>query len=208
MHDDPESEQLLHRARAGDQAAIDVLFSRHRRALRRMVDLRLNRKLRGRIDPSDVVQDALVEASRRWSGYVLAPQLPVYLWLRTFTQQKLLEAHRFHLGTAKRDARLEVELGQGDLSVSSDSLAAIAIEDATSVSQVVAGQEQIQALEALIETLSPLDREILALRHFEQLGNAAAARLLDIDENTASKRFLRALQRLRQKMRELGLDDD
>ena len=110
MHDDQESEQLLQRARAGDQAALDDLFSRHRRALRRMVDLRLNRKLRGRIDPSDVVQDALVEASRRLAAYVVAPKLPVYLWLRSFAQQKLLEVHRFHLGAAKRDARLEVEL--------------------------------------------------------------------------------------------------
>ncbi len=208
MHDDQESEQLLERARGGDPTAVDAMFRLHRARLRRMVELRLNRKLRGRVDPSDVVQDGLVEAARLLPEYVLAPKIPVFLWMRTLVQQQLLEIHRFHLGTAKRDARLEVVLGPGDLSVSSNSLAAIAIEDATSVSKIVAGQEQIAAIEALIDSLPSLDREILALRHFEQLSNGEAARILEIDETTSSKRFLRALKRLRQKMRELGLDDE
>lgn len=207
MPDDHESEYLVKAAQSGDPGAIDALFDRHRARLRKMVELRLNRRLRARVDPSDIVQDVLVEASRLVDGYLQAPRTPPYLWLRTLAQQKLLEIHRFHLGTEKRDARLEVVLGGGDLSVSSDGLAAVAIEDATSPSGVVARQEQYRALEQLIEAMSPMDREILALRHFEDLGNAEAAAALGIDETTASKRFLRALKRLRQGLRELGLDE-
>lgn len=208
MPPDSESEQLIRAARSGDSQAIDALFERHRARLRRMIELRLNRKLWGRVDPSDIVQDAMLQAAKRIDEYVRDPGIPAYLWLRTLAQQQLLAAHRFHLGTGKRDAAMEVTVGAGNLGASSASLASIAVADATSPSNVVAKAEQIVLLEALIDSMAPIDREILALRHFEQMSNSEAARVLDIGETAAAQRFLRALQRLREKMLELGLDGE
>ncbi|REK18411.1 MAG: RNA polymerase subunit sigma [Planctomycetota bacterium] len=206
MSDDAKSEQLLRAAQSGDREAIDALFERHRARLRRMVELRLNRKLWGRVDPSDVVQEAMLQGARRVGEFVRDPQIPAYLWLRTLTQQQLLAVHRFHLGTGKRDANLEVTVGAGNLGASSASLASLAVADATSPSGVAAKAEQIRLLEELIDAMPDVDREILALRHFEQMSNSEAARVLEIGETAASQRFLRALQRLRQRMQELGLE--
>lgn len=206
MPDDQDSEQLLKAAHSGDRVAIDALFERYRDRLRRMVEMRLNRKLWGRVDPSDIVQEAMLQAAQRVEQYVSNPQIPAYLWLRTFAQQQLLAAHRFHLGTAKRNADLELNVGVDNLDVSSASLASNFAADASSPSNVVAKAELVQLLEALIEGLSPLDREILALRHFEQMGNAEVAHLLEISETASSLRFYRALEHLRQKMREMGMD--
>jgi RNA polymerase sigma-70 factor (ECF subfamily) len=207
MSNDADSEQFLKAARSGDRTAFDALFDRYRDRLRRMVELRLNRKLWGRVDPSDIVQDALLQAAKHVDEYVRDPRIEPYLWLRTLTQQHLLAIHRHHLGTDKRDAALEVAVGRGHLGASSASLASLAVADATSPSSAAARAEQVIVLEALIDSMEPIDREILALRHFEQMGNSEAASVLGIGETTAAQRFLRALKRLRGKMRELGLDD-
>jgi RNA polymerase sigma-70 factor (ECF subfamily) len=207
MSNDADSEFILRAARTGDRTAVDALFERYRDRLRRMVELRLNRKLWGRVDPSDIVQDAMLQASKSVEEYIRDPRIPAYLWLRTLAQQQLLATHRHHLGTAKRDAALEITVGLGNLGVSSASMASIAIADVTSPSSAVAKAEQVVFLEALIDSMDPMDREILALRHFEQMGNSEAAAVLGIGETTAAQRFLRALKRLREKMRELGIDD-
>jgi RNA polymerase sigma-70 factor (ECF subfamily) len=208
MSNDADSECLLQAARTGDRGAVDALFERYRNRLRRMVELRLNRKLWGRVDPSDVVQDAMLQAAKHVDNYVREPQLPAYLWLRTMTQQQLLAIHRQHLGTDKRNAALEVTVGQGNLSAVGASLASMAIADATSPSSAAIRAERIVLLEAMIDSLDPIDREILALRYFEQLGNSEAAQVLGIGETAAAQRFLRALKRLREKLRELGMDDE
>lgn len=205
--DDRESEQLLHAAREGDSRALEGLLEQHRVRLRRMVELRLNPRLRGRVDPSDIVQEAMLQAAKGLDDYVREPRISAYLWLRSLTQQQLLATHRFHLGTMKRDARLEFPVG-GDLAgASSVSIASFFVDEATSPSGALAKAEQIRILETLIDEMDPIDREILALRHFEQLGNAEAAELLGIGTTAASQRFFRALKRLRDKMREVGLDD-
>jgi len=208
MANDPESEHLLRAAQAGDRQAVDALFERHRARLRRMVELRLNRKLWGRVDPSDIVQDAMLQAARQVDEYVQDPRIPAYLWLRTLTQQQLLAVHRHHLGTGKRDAALEISIGPGNFGASSASLASIAVASSTSPSDAAANAELVVLLEALIESLEPIDREILALRHFEQMGNAEAAHVLGTGETASAQRFLRALKRLREKLRELGLGDE
>lgn len=207
MSNDADSELLLDAARAGDRSAVETLFERYRDRLRRMVELRLNRKLWGRVDPSDIVQDAMLQAAKCMEDYVREPRISAYLWLRTLAQQQLLAAHRHHLGTAKRDAALEISVGHGNLGVSSASMASIAAAGTTSPSSAVAQAEQIVLLETLIEAMDPIDREILALRHFEQLGNSEAASVLGIGATAAAQRFLRALQRLRVRMGELGIQD-
>lgn len=208
MSEVADSEELLAAFRAGDPTAVERLFDKHRQRLRRMVELRLNRKLWGRVDPSDVVQEALLQAVRGLPEYAEDPRAPAYLWLRSLTQKQLLMVHRHHLATAKRDAGLEVSLAAGSAGVSSASLASLIVEDATSPSAAVANAEQFRLMEELIDGMDEIDREILALRHFEQLGNTEVAELLGIGKTAASQRFFRALTRLRQRMREIGLSDD
>jgi RNA polymerase sigma-70 factor, ECF subfamily len=192
------SVELLQRAAAGDARAVNDLFSRHRERLRAMVRLRLNRRLQGRVDPSDVLQEAYLEVCKHLPDYVRAPTMPFFLWLRYITGQKLIGIHRQHLGARMRDAGREVSLYRGALpQASSVSLAAQLLGRATSVSQAAMRAElQIQVQEAL-NNMDPLDREVLALRHFEMLSNGEAAEVLGIKKSAASNRYIRALERLR-----------
>lgn len=194
---EPESE-LLRRASAGDSAAIAEAFSHHRARLRRMVQLRLDRRLQGRVDPSDVLQEAFLEVARSLADYLKDPQIPFYMWIRFITGRKLQFVHRHHLGTLARDAGREVSLHRGAFpQASSVSLAEQLLGRYASPSQAVMRAElQIRVQEAL-NAMEPIDREILALRHFEELSNAETAQVLDIGEAAASHRFIRALRRLK-----------
>jgi len=189
---------LLRRAAAGDEQAVNELFARHRDRLRAMVRLRLNRRLQGRVDPSDVLQEAFLEISKHFADYARDPKLPFYLWLRHITGQKLIAVHRQHLGAQMRDADREVSLYRGALpQASSASLAAQLLGRITSASQAAARAElQIRVQEAL-NGMDPLDREVLALRHFEMLSNAEVAEVLGIKKSAASNRYIRALERLK-----------
>jgi RNA polymerase sigma-70 factor (ECF subfamily) len=190
---------LLQRARAGDQAAVNDLFTRHRDRLRRMVELRLDRRLQGRIDASDVIQDAYLDVVNRLDDYLRDPRLPLFLWLRLIVGERLLKLHRHHLGTQGRDVGREVSLYRGALpQASSAALAAQLLGKHTSPTQAVARAERILRLQEALNTLDPLDREILSLRHFEELSIAETAQVLDITEAAAAKRYLRALKRLRE----------
>src|SRR2546425_241075 len=168
MATDPsESSELLRRAAAGDREAVNELFSRYRDRLRAMVRLRLNRRLQGRIDPSDVLQEAFLEISKGFADYVQQPTMPFFLWLRYITGQKLIAVHRQHLGAQMRDAGQEVSLYRGALpEASSASLAQQLLGRFTAVSQAaIRAEMQIRVQEALAN-MEPLDREVLALRHF------------------------------------------
>jgi RNA polymerase sigma-70 factor, ECF subfamily len=128
--------ELIRRAAAGDQGPLDVLFSRHRDRLKRMVHLRLSRRLSGRVDDSDVLQEAFAEAARRLGEFAREPALPFYLWLRHLTTLKLAEVHRRHLGTQLRDVDREITLHRGDLPpADSVSLAAQLLGTLTAPSQ-------------------------------------------------------------------------
>jgi RNA polymerase sigma-70 factor (ECF subfamily) len=192
------SDELLRRAAAGDQQAVNELFTLYRDRLRAMVRLRLNRRLQGRVDPSDVLQEAYLEICKHFEAYARAPALPFFLWLRHITGQKLIAAHRQHLGAQVRDAGREVSLYRGALpEASSASLAAQLLGRFTSVSRAAERAElQIRVQEAL-NGMDPLDREVLALRHFEMLSNAETAQVLGIKKSAASNRYIRALERLK-----------
>ena len=190
--------ELVRRAVAGDGAALEEALSVHRDRLKRMVRLRLNRQLQSRVDESDVVQDVLLEASNRLREYVENPSAPFYLWLRFLAGRKLTDLHRRHLAAEKRDAALEVSLHRGAYpTANSASLAAQLLGRISSPSQAAMRAElKIRVQEALNE-LNPLDREILALRHFEQLSNTEAATILGVGRSTASSRYLRALKKMK-----------
>jgi RNA polymerase sigma-70 factor (ECF subfamily) len=202
--------KLLEQAAAADPAAIGQLFHRHRDRLRRLISLRLDHRLQGRLDPSDVLQEAFLEYSRALPEYVKNPEAPFYLWLRYITGTKLRALHRKHLGTLMRDAGRELSLNRGALpEASSVSLAAQLLGKLTTPSQAVLRAEiQAQIQEALAE-MEPLDREVLALRHYEQLTNRETAHVLDLSEAAASIRFIRALRRLKDILRRTpGLLED
>jgi RNA polymerase sigma-70 factor (ECF subfamily) len=196
-------EELLSRARAGDDPARAELFARCRDRLRRMVRLRLDRRLQGRIDPSDVLQDAYLDYARRFAEWAARPTLPFFLWLRLLTGQKLVDLHRRHLGAQMRDAGQEVSLYRGALpQASSASLAAQLLGRLTSASQAaVRAETQVRVQEAL-NAMEPIDREILTLRHFEMLSNEEAAAVLGLRKSAASNRYIRALKRLKEALGE------
>jgi RNA polymerase sigma-70 factor (ECF subfamily) len=193
-----DTTELLRRAGGGDAEALGDLFSQHRDRLRLMVQVRLDRRLQGRIDPSDVLQESYVEVARALAAYLKDPVLPFFLWLRMITGRKLQALHRRHLGARSRDARREVSLYRGAMpQASSVSLAAHLLGRLTTPSvAAIRAELQVRIQEAL-NSMDETDREILALRHFEQLSNAEAAQVLDLSEQAASNRFVRALKRLK-----------
>jgi RNA polymerase sigma-70 factor (ECF subfamily) len=193
-----ESVALIERARGGDAEALNALFARHRDRLRRMVEMRLDIRLQARLDASDVLQEAYVEVVQRLDEYLRDPKLPLFLWLRLVVGERLLKLHRHHLGTQMRDAGREVSLFRGALpAASSAALAAQLLGKHTSPTQAVLRAERILRLQEALNTLDPMDREILSLRHFEELTAAEAARVLGIEESAAAKRYFRALKRLK-----------
>ncbi len=191
--------ELLRAAAGGDNQRWGALLARHRERLRRMVALRLDHRLQGRIDPSDVIQEAFLTASARLAEYLKQPSMPFFLWLRFLTGQKLLELHRHHLGAQARDASREVSLYRGALpETTSAALAAQLLGHLTRPSEAAIRAEMKIRLQEALNSMEPLDREVLALRHFEQLSNAETARVLGLQESAASKRYLRALKRLKE----------
>jgi RNA polymerase sigma-70 factor (ECF subfamily) len=199
MRPDPDdSEHLLRRATTGDEAALAALWERHRARLRQMVRLRLDRRLQGRVDPSDVLQEAYLDLAARLPDYARDRPMPTYLWLRLVTGQRLAQIHRQHLGAAMRDAGREVSLYRGALPrASSASLAAQLLGRFTTASQAAIRAERQVQLQEVLNGMDPLDREILALRHFEGLSNGESAEVLGLSKTAANNRYIRALGRLR-----------
>jgi RNA polymerase sigma-70 factor (ECF subfamily) len=194
-----EAGDLLRRAKAGDEPALAALFTHYRERLKRMVRLRLDRRLSGRVDASDVLQEAYLEVHRRFPEYAGDKSLPFFLWLRLVTGQKLIDVHRHHLGTKMRDAGQEVSLHRGALpQASSASLAAHLLGKMTSATQAAIRAEHKLLVQEALNSMDPLDREVLVLRHFEQLSNDETALVLRLKKSTASQRYIRALRRLKE----------
>jgi len=204
--DAPAPEVLLARAAAGDSAAWGALLATHEQRLARMVDFRMDPRLRGRLDAADVVQEAFVEASEHRGDYFRSQSASLFLWLRAVVANKLLELHRHHLGTRMRDAKRDRPLdGAPQTSPGGTSVALCAHLTAGLTRPSVAAQRgeiRVRLADALNQ-MDPMDHEVLALRHFEQMSNLEAAQLLGIQERAAAKRYLRALERLRQILSEM-----
>jgi RNA polymerase sigma-70 factor (ECF subfamily) len=196
--DSGDVSELLQRARQGDSQVLGDLLARYRSRLRRMVQLRMDRRLQGRIDPSDVIQEAYLEAATRLAEYLRNPAMPFFLWLRFITGQRLAMLHRHHLGIQARDAGREVSLYRGALpEATSAALAAQLVGRLTSPSVAAVRAEMKIRLQEALNSMDPTDREVLALRHFEQLTNAETAEVLGIKPTAACNRYVRALERLK-----------
>ena len=193
-----ELQDQLRRLAAGDQRALAELFARYRDRLRRMVRLRLDRRLQGRVDASDILQEAYLDVARRAADYAANPTMPPFLWLRLLTGQRLLMVHRQHLGTKMRDVGQEVSLYRGALpQASSVSLAAQLLGRMTSPSLAAVRAEMQLKLQEALNSMDPIDREVLTLRHFEELSNSDTAAVLGLQKAAASNRYVRALKRLK-----------
>jgi RNA polymerase sigma-70 factor (ECF subfamily) len=201
---DRSEAELIRRAAGGDRQAWDDLLIAHRPRLRRMVALRLHPRLRGRLDPSDVIQEAFLDATAGLAQYAQRAEMSFFLWLRWLTGMRLITLQRQHLGRQARDAAREVSLERGALPrASSAALAAQLLGRLTSASAAAMRWERRARLQEALEALDPLDREVLVLRHLEELSNAEAAQELGLTESAASKRYVRALRRLKQMLRAL-----
>lgn len=186
----------LKRLSEGGEAALAERFSQCRDRLLRMVRFRLDGRLRGRVDPDDVLQDAYLTVARRIGDYLAAPNVSFYVWVRQITWQTLIDCHRVQLGQ-KRDPRREVRRGRGRGEQSTSfSIARALVAQQTSPSAAAARAEQIERLHEALDAMDEIDREVLALRHFEQLSNKEAAEILSLSPTAASNRYVRALKRL------------
>jgi RNA polymerase sigma-70 factor (ECF subfamily) len=205
-----DDDDLLRRLDLADERALVELFARHRERLRRMVRLRLDRRLQGRIDSSDVLQEAHLEVARRAREYLEQRTMPPYLWFRFLTGQALLGLHRHHFGARMRDPAQEVSLRpQGPPQATSVSLAEMLLGRLTSPTLAARRAEMQLRLQGVLDTMEPLDREVVALRHFEELSNGEVAQVLGLSKTAASNRYLRALGRLRKMLEEIpGFLDD
>jgi RNA polymerase sigma-70 factor, ECF subfamily len=201
--DSAEVLALLSRARAGEKLAFDRLFALCESQLRRFVDLRLDPKLRPRVDPSDVVQEAHLEAFRRLDDFLETPTLPFKLWLRQITLDRLLMMRRRHVGAARRSLAREAALPDG----SSCALARQLIAAGSTPSQQVGREEMARRVREAVARLADADREVILMRTFESLSFEEIARLIGVEAAAARKRHGRALLRLHKILTDDGLTE-
>lgn len=199
---EPDTEALIARAAEGEADARNQLLLRHRGRLRDLIALRLDRRLRARVDPSDVVQESLAEADRKLDGYLADRPLPFFLWLRELALEQLVVLHRRHVKAQKRSVTREAV---GPTALPDESVLELANRLAargSSPSGHLQEQERREHVHAALARLSERDREVLALRHLEQLSVVETATVLGISEGAVKVRHLRALQRLGMELRE------
>jgi RNA polymerase sigma-70 factor (ECF subfamily) len=188
----------IDRLRQGDRSALASLFEQHRERLRRMVELRIDSRLRARLDPSDILQESFLDVAHDLDAYLADPKLPPLLWLRLHVGRRLTTLHRLHLGVPISNTGLEFSLYHGALpEASCAALASMLLGLDMPPTRAAQRLARLPRVQAALNSLDPLDREVLALRHFEQLGRAEASQVLGITQEGASKRYFRALKRLK-----------
>lgn len=198
-----EVKDLLARAGDGDPAAVEALMMLYRERLKGMVRTRINQKLQSRLDESDIVQDAFVDVVRRLDEYLEAPQVPFYIWVRGIVGVKLKQVHRDHLQAQRRDARRERSLTMGDEDGANSGVIALELLGGfTSPSNAVAKMEMKEQLRAALEQLDARDREVIAMRHVEQMSTMETAAALGLSKAGAGNRYLRAISRLKKVLAE------
>jgi len=203
-----QTQELMNDARAGNALAAGELLDRHRDALRHMIDLRLDRRIRQRVDASDIVQEVMIEANRRLQTYLSDPSLPFHLWLRQMAKDRIIDAHRRHRGSVKRSVdREQANVAPGGFDHSTMELAAQLCDPELTPAARATMDELQRRFQAALETMDDHDREIVLMRHFEQLSNQDVAHALGLTEPAASMRYLRAIRKLRKLLADASSDD-
>src|SRR6516162_919651 len=194
----PRTQELLNQAQKGEPDAVEKLLDVHREPLRRMIGLRLDPALAARLDASDIVQDVLLEAHRRLSDYLRDPAMPFHLWLRHIAKDHVIDAHRRHRQAQRRSLDRErpiVPAGLAD--ASSLELAGQFLDKEMTPATAAVRHELQRRMEQAVAALDEDDREIILMRHYEQLSNQEVAAALGLSEAAASMRHLRALRKLK-----------
>lgn len=196
--DSSQTQELLLQAGQGNEAAVNGLLDRHREALKRMIGLRMDQALKRRVDASDVVQDVLVEAHRRLLDYINDPKLPFHLWLRQIAKDRLIDAHRRHRKAARRSVdREQTMTAPADADHSAWDWAQQLCDTELTPAAAATWQEMERRFRGALDELEENDREVVLMRHFEQLSNQEVAQALGLSEPAAGMRYLRAIRRLR-----------
>ncbi|MDO4586712.1 MAG: sigma-70 family RNA polymerase sigma factor [Planctomycetia bacterium] len=190
------------------QKRLEQMFNEHRERLLRMIEIRLMPELRKHLDPVDVLQDAFLEACRQLTGKISAPKSEPIIWLRLIVSQQLIALHRKYCQSQKRNIHREVSMNMSCRPESDSlSLSGFLVGKLTAPSFAARRHELIIKLREALDDLGNDDREILSLRHFEQLSNSETAEELNISPNTASVRYIRALKKFRDVLKSRQLDD-
>lgn len=197
MESEPDVE-ILTRLKQGDESALTELYDNYRSRLKRMIDLRLDRRIQKRIDSSDVLQESFIDLAKKLPDFA-NKNLSPYVWLRLVVNERILDIHRKHLFADKRNVRREANFKSRQVhDATSFSLACALLGDDTSVSEKVAREERQKVLMEKLEELEENDNEIILMRTFEQLSNDETAEILGLTKYAASKRYIRALKKLKQ----------
>ncbi len=205
---DPNAD-LLRRVKEGDTQALAELFSMYRDRLWRIINFRLDARLLGRVDADDILQEAYLAAAQRIEHYLDDSTQTFFIWLRLIANQTLIDVHRRHLGAKMRDASRDMSIHAHYAQATSMSIASQLLGNFTSPSQIAMRDEISLQLDKAIDSMEPIDREVLALRHFEELTNSEVAEVLGIQQKAASIRYVRALKRLKDVVNKLpGFNDD
>lgn len=200
-----QTDALLLAAKSGDEQALNQLLKRHRGAIRRLVELRLDRKVQRRVDVSDVVQEVMFEASGRLERYLQDPAMAFHLWIRQIAWDRIIDTYRRHRVSAKRNMDREQPMqGQSDGDPNRDSWVTQLRDPALTPATAAAQAELSRSVEAAIHRLGEQDREVILMRHFEHLSNLEIAEALGLNPPAASMRYLRAVRRLREVLEEGG----
>ena len=198
MSEAQEDRELIDRVVKGDEEALAMLFSMHRDRLWRMINFRMDPRLHGRVDADDVLQESWLAAVQRIDHFLADASRSIFVWFRLIASQTLIDIHRRHLGTQKRNASMEFSINKGWSSESTSfSLSFHLLGHLTSPSQAALREELSQQLKQALSSMNEIDREVLALRHFEQLSNRETAQILGISDQASSDRYMRALARLK-----------
>jgi RNA polymerase sigma-70 factor (ECF subfamily) len=205
---DSQTDALLELAERGDAAAGEQLLMLHRRRLKQMISVHLDRRLAARIDASDVVQEALAEAAAKLPGFLRSRPLPFYPWLRRLAWERLIDLHRQHIGAQKRSVTREEPQAMHLPDESALELANRLLARGSSPLAQLLRAEQRNRVQAALARLGPRDQEVLVLRHLEQLSIAEMAAVLVVSEGTVKVRHLRALERFRDLLLQEDREDE
>ena len=205
MSSDENLIDRLRQAQQNNPDQVGEILLEYRADLRRMIQLRMDRRLQGRVDPSDIIQEAYIEVTERLAEYLRDPRMPFKLWVRFLTTQKLMQTARRHLDVKGRDVNREISIYQGMPMATSAVLAKKLAGQITTPSENVIKEELRMQLQNTLDEMETIDREIIALRHFEHLTLKECAQILDISYTSACNRYIRALERLKQRFGNLSI---
>ncbi len=190
-------QSLVNAAATGDQSALATILDTHRERLRHMVAMRLNPIVRARLNPSDVLQESFLDARKKFAEYAANPKHSVYFWLRNLVARRLGKIHRFHLDAEMRDAKREMPLEANFNNASSIYLASHLAASSYSIERNLVQEELQGRIQVALDSMEEKDREVIALRHFEELSTEETAEILNITRSGVLKRYTRALRKLR-----------